>query len=105
MILSALTAAVAGLLLAGQLSSGSPSLGSNSLLDSIAAIVVGGTALSGGIGGVGRTLLGVVILTVLSDGLNQMGVNTFLQTSLKGAVIILAAVLTMASRRRLLVIK
>ena len=105
MILSALTAAIAGLLLAGQLSSGSPSLGSNSLLDSIAAIVVGGTALSGGIGGVGRTLLGVVILTVLSDGLNQMGVNTFLQTSLKGAVIILAAVLTMASRRRLLVIK
>ena len=105
MILSALTAAIAGLLLAGQLSSGSPSLGSNSLLDSIAAIVVGGTALSGGIGGVERTLLGVLILTVLSDGLDQMGVNTFLQTGIKGAVIIIAAVFTMASRRRLLVIK
>jgi ribose transport system permease protein len=105
MILSSLTAAIAGLLLAGQLSSGSPSLGSNSLLDSIAAIVVGGTALSGGIGGVERTLLGVLILTVLSDGLDQMGVNTFLQTGIKGAVIIIAAVFTMASRRRLLVIK
>jgi ribose transport system permease protein len=105
MILSALTAAIAGLLLAGELSSGSPSLGSNSLLDSIAAIVVGGTALSGGIGGVERTLLGVLILTVLSDGLDQMGVNTFLQTGIKGAVIIVAAVFTMASRRRLLVIK
>jgi ribose transport system permease protein len=105
MILSALTAAIAGLLLAGQLSSGSPSLGSNSLLDSIAAIVVGGTALSGGIGGVERTLLGVLILTVLSDGLDQMGVNTFLQTGIKGAVIIVAAVFTMASRRRLVIIK
>jgi ribose transport system permease protein len=103
MILSAVTAAIAGLLLAGQLSSGSPSLGSNSLLDSIAAIVVGGTALSGGVGGVERTLLGVLILTVLSDGLDQMGVNTFLQTSIKGAVIIIAAVFTMASRRKLVI--
>jgi ribose transport system permease protein len=103
MILSAVTAAIAGLLLAGQLSSGSPSLGSNSLLDSIAAIVVGGTALSGGVGGVERTLLGVLILTVLSDGLDQMGVNTFLQTSIKGTVIIIAAVFTMASRRKLVI--
>ena len=103
MILSAVTAAIAGLLLAGQLSSGSPTLGTNSLLDSIAAIVVGGTAISGGVGGVERTALGVLILTVLSDGLDQMGVNTFVQTSISGAVIIIAAVFTMASRRRLVI--
>jgi ribose transport system permease protein len=103
MILSAVTAAIAGLLLAGQLSSGSPTLGTNSLLNSIAAIVVGGTAISGGVGGVERTALGVLILTVLSDGLDQMGVNTFVQTSISGAVIIVAAVFTMASRRRLVI--
>jgi ribose transport system permease protein len=103
MILSATTAAIAGLLLAGQLSSGSPTLGTNSLLNSIAAIVVGGTAISGGVGGVERTALGVLILTVLSDGLDQMGVNSFVQTSISGAVIIIAAVFTMASRRRLVI--
>jgi ribose transport system permease protein len=103
MILAAVTAALAGLLLSAQLSSGSPSLGSNSLLDSIAAIVVGGTALSGGIGGVERTLLGVLILTVLSDGLDQTGVQPYTQTIAKGAVIIVAAVFTMGSQRKFVI--
>jgi ribose transport system permease protein len=103
MMLSAVTAALAGLLLSAQLGVAGPSLGNTLLLDSIAAIVIGGTALSGGVGGVERTVLGVLILTVLSNGLNQMGVETYTQTVIKGAVIVVAAVLTMASQRKMVI--
>jgi ribose transport system permease protein len=99
MVLSAVTAALGGLLMAAELNSAGPSLGSTTLLDSIAAIVIGGTALSGGRGGVERTLLGVLILTVLSDGLNQLEVQSYTQTIIKGAVIVIAAVFAMAARR------
>lgn len=88
---------------AAQLGSAGPSLGSTALLDSIAAIAIGGTALAGGIGGVERTLLGVLILTVLSNGLNQMGVESYTQTIIKGAVIIVAAIITMSSQRATLI--
>lgn len=103
LILSGITAGLAGLLLTAQLGSAGPSLGSTILLDSIAAIVIGGTALSGGVGGVGRTVLGVLILTVLSNGLNQIGAADYTQTIIKGLVIIVAAVFTMASQRKLIV--
>ncbi len=101
--LSGLTAAAAGLLSAGQLGSGGPTLGSSFLLDSLAAIVVGGTALSGGTGGVHRTLLGVLLITILANGLNQIGVDQFTQEIVKGGVIILAVAITMLGRRGLVV--
>ena len=101
--LSGLTAAAAGLLSAGQLGSGGPTLGSSFLLDSLAAIVVGGTALSGGTGGVHRTLLGVLLITILANGLNQIGVDEFTQEIIKGGVIILAVAITMVTRRGLVI--
>ncbi len=103
LVLSGITAGLAGLLLTAQLGAAGPTLGSTILLDSIAAIVIGGTALSGGVGGVGRTVLGVLILTVLSNGLNQIGAADYTQTIIKGLVIIIAAVFTMASQRKLIV--
>ena len=90
-------------LLTAQLGAAGPTTGSTILLDSVAAIVIGGTALSGGVGGVGRTVLGVLILTVLSNGLNQIGAADYTQTVIKGLVIIVAAVFTMASQRKLIV--
>ena len=98
-VVSGITAALAGLLITAQLSSSGPSLGSTALLDALAAIVIGGTALSGGVGGVHRTLLGVLIVTVLVNGLNQLGVQDFAQIMIKGAVIVVAAIFTMASQR------
>ncbi|HEV7419256.1 MAG TPA: ABC transporter permease [Mycobacterium sp.] len=103
LIVSGITAGLAGLLLTAQLGAAGPTLGSTVLLDSVAAIVIGGTALSGGVGGVGRTVLGVLILTILSNGLNQIGAADYTQTIIKGLVIIVAAVFTMASQRKLIV--
>jgi len=97
--LSGTTAALAGIVSIGQLGSGGPTLGSSFLLDSLAAIVVGGTSLAGGFGGVHRTLLGVLIITVLANGLNQVGMGEYLQQVIKGAVVVVAVLFTTASRR------
>jgi len=72
---------------------GLPSLGSDLLLNSLAAIVVGGTSLAGGSGGPQRTLIGVLIIALMDNGLNLLGVSEFMQMVIKGAVVI-AAVLT-----------
>ncbi|MDL9938799.1 ABC transporter permease [Gordonia sp. ABSL1-1] len=103
LVASGVTAGLAGLLLTAQLGAAGPTLGSTILLDSVAAIVIGGTALSGGVGSVTRTVLGVLILTVLSNGLNQIGAADYTQTIIKGLVIVVAAVFTMASQRKLIV--
>lgn len=93
-IVSGAFAGCGGAFLLLNLGSATPSLGDGFLLDSIAAIVVGGTALSGGVGGAPRTLLGVALLTVLSNGLNVIGVSVFTQEILKGVVVILAVFAT-----------
>ncbi|CUX69085.1 ABC transporter permease (Ribose) (fragment) [Agrobacterium tumefaciens str. Kerr 14] len=71
-----------------------PSIGDGYLLDTVAAIVVGGTALTGGVGGAQRTLLGVALITILSNGLNVSGVSTFTQEIVKGVVIVIAVLTT-----------
>jgi ribose transport system permease protein len=96
--LSGATAACAGVLGVAQLGSGGPTVGSTLLLDSLAAIVVAGTSLSGGRGGVHRTLLGVLLISILANGLNQVGADDYTQQIIKGAVIVGAVVL--AVRRK-----
>ena len=73
---------------------GTPTAGSGLLLNSIAAVVMGGTALSGGVGGPHRTLLGVLVIAILTNGMDVTEVNSFTQDIVKGAVIILAVSLT-----------
>jgi ribose/xylose/arabinose/galactoside ABC-type transport system permease subunit len=79
-------------------------LGSDLLLNSLAAIVVGGTSLSGGVGGLQRTLIGVLIITLLDNGLNLLGVNQYTQMVIKGIVVI-GAVLISQDRSKLFVMK
>jgi ribose transport system permease protein len=98
-VVAGVTAALSGLFATSQLGSAGSTLGASTLLTAIAAIVVGGTPLAGGAGGVHRTLLGVLIMTVLADGLNELGVSQFDQTMIQGAVIVVAAVFTLASKR------
>lgn len=79
---------LAGVMLTGQVGAGTPTAGSGLLLNAIAAVVMGGTALSGGIGGPHRTFLGVLVIAILTNGMDVTGVNSFTQDIVKGCVII-----------------
>jgi ribose/xylose/arabinose/galactoside ABC-type transport system permease subunit len=103
-MLSGALAGIAGTLAVARVGAAGPTLGTDLLLNSLAAVVVGGTSLSGGVGGVHRTLLGVLIITILDDGLNLLGVNQYLQMVIKGAVVI-AAVLVSQDRSRVIIVK
>jgi ribose transport system permease protein len=83
-------AAFAGVIVSSQLLAGSATLGANSALTSIAAVVLGGASLAGGRGGVGGTLIGVLILGTLSNGLALMAVPAFYQQIATGVVLLLA---------------
>jgi ribose/xylose/arabinose/galactoside ABC-type transport system permease subunit len=102
--LSGMMAGLAGALAVARLGTAGPTLGQDLLLNSLAAIVVGGTSLSGGVGGVHRTLIGVLIIALLDNGLNLMGVNQYSQMMVKGAVVI-AAVLVGQDRSKSVVMK
>jgi len=91
-IICSMTAVLAGIFLVSQMRSGAPRVGPNGLYDlnSIATVVIGGTALSGGKGGVWGTLAGVLIFGILDTTFNQLGVNPYLKMVLRGAIIVLA---------------
>jgi len=93
-MLSGALAGLAGTLAVARLGAAGPTLGTDLLLNTLAAIVVGGTSLSGGIGGVQRTIFGVLIITLLDNGLNLMGVNQYTQMVVKGAVVIVAVLVS-----------
>lgn len=90
---SGLLAGIAGALLAARLGSGTATMGNSMTLDSITAAVVGGTAITGGAGTVAGTLIGVVFITTLTNGMNIMAVQPYLQTIIQGVVILLAVLL------------
>jgi ribose transport system permease protein len=101
-VLCSLTAVISGMFLVSLMRSGAPWVGPNGFYDlnSIATAVIGGTALSGGKGGVWGTLAGVLIFGVLSTAFNQLGVNPYLKIVFQGLIIILAvASYTIRSRK------
>lgn len=85
--------AFGGILVTARLNSGQPTIGQNSELDAIAAVILGGTSFSGGIGTLGGTLIGAIILYVIQNGLNLLGVDQFWQPIAKGIVILIAVVI------------
>jgi ribose transport system permease protein len=91
-IICSITAVLSGLFIVSRLGSGAPWVGPDGVydLESVATTVIGGTALSGGRGGVFGTLAGVLIFGVIDTVFNQLGVDTYLKTVLRGAIIILA---------------
>jgi ribose transport system permease protein len=103
-MLSAGFAAFAGVMLAGRLASGSPTLANELLLPAVAAVVVGGTAITGGVGSIWRTLVGALIISVIRTGMTFVGVDIFAQQIAFGAVLVLAVVVTI-DRSKIPVVK
>jgi ribose transport system permease protein len=97
-VLCSVLAAFSGMILASRLNTGSPIIGQDTPLQAIAAIVLGGTSLSGGRGGVLSTVIGIAVIGVLSNGLNLLNVSPAYQWVIKGSVLILVAGLDSARR-------
>lgn len=88
--ISGVLAAVSGLILTTRLNSGQPMVGEGYEMDAIAAAVLGGTSFSGGIGYVGGTMIGALVLGVLSNGMNMLEISYYWQQVVKGIIILIA---------------
>lgn len=93
-------AGLGGVVLAARITTGQPNAGIAYELDAIAAVVIGGTSLSGGEGGVGGTILGVLLLGVINSALDQLNVSAYYQQIIKGAIIVGAVWLDQRARRK-----
>lgn len=92
-MISGACAAMVGLIIASQLVAAHPATGTFFELNAIAAVVLGGTSLSGGRGSIGGTIIGAFVIGVLGDGLIGLGVSSFWQQVIKGGVIVLAVII------------
>ena len=99
-MLAGALAALSGILLAARLGSGNAGAASGLEFDVIAAVVVGGTSLSGGRGSMLGTLLGVLVITLIGNGLILLGINPFFQQVVRGLIIVGAVLANMAAMRR-----
>lgn len=95
-----LLAAITGVLLAARLGSGNGGAASGLEFDVIAAVVIGGTALAGGRGSMLGTLLGVIFITVIGNGLVLLGVDSFLQNVVRGVIIVVAVLVNVVITKR-----
>jgi inositol transport system permease protein len=83
-------AGLAGVVLASRITTGQPNAGIGYELDAIAAVVIGGTSLNGGVGGVGGTILGALLIGVINNGLDLLNVSSYYQQIVKGLIIVSA---------------
>jgi len=97
--ISGFCSALVGLIVASQLVAAHPMTGDSYELTAIAAVVLGGTSLAGGRGSMGGTLIGAFVIGVLGDGLVMMGVSSFWQQVIKGAVIVFAVIIDQVQAR------
>ena len=91
--ISGMMAALAGMILTSRLGSAQPTAGQTYEMDAIAAVVIGGTSLAGGKGRIAGTFIGVLIIGILNNGMNLLGISAFYQQVVKGVVILIAVLL------------
>jgi len=89
-VIAGLATAISAIVLTGRLMSGQPNAGIGFELDAIAAVVLGGTAIAGGRGSILGTLIGAMLLAILNNGLNLLGIDPYVQNVIKGVIILLA---------------
>jgi Ribose/xylose/arabinose/galactoside ABC-type transport systems, permease components len=99
-VISGLTAAIAAVVLVSKLNAVQATAGMGYEMDAVAAAVIGGTSLSGGVGSIWGTILGAVMIGVIRNGLNLMNANSYLQQGIIGVVIIIAVLIDMAKKRK-----
>lgn len=98
-VLSGLMAALSGLMLTSRLASGDPSTGEGFEFSAITAVVLGGTSIYGGEGSIRGVIVGTIFMGVLSNGMNMIGVSSYLQLVMKGLVLVLAVGIDTALKR------
>lgn len=98
-IIMGLLTSIAGLIITTRLGSGQPSAGLNFEMDCITAAVVGGTSMAGGRGKITGTIVGVILLTVLTNGMTLVGMNTYWQQVLKGVIIVVSVLADTNSKK------
>ena len=99
-VLIGLFCGLGGLIWSARLGSAAATLGSGFEMDAIAAVVIGGTSMSGGVGTVGGTFIGILIIGVITNGLNLMGINSFWQEVFKGIIILAAVIIDVVRKSR-----
>ncbi|NHB84540.1 ABC transporter permease [Tessaracoccus sp. HDW20] len=100
MSISAFTAAITGLLQTAQLSSGNSNIAQGLEFDAIAAAVIGGTSMAGGKGSVAGTLIGVLFVAILLNGMVLLGMNPYLQQVVRGTLVLIAVMINVIRARR-----
>jgi ribose transport system permease protein len=101
-VLAGICAGFAGVILSSRINSGQPQAGLTYELYAIAAVVIGGTSLNGGIGSIGGTIIGAIIIGLIRNSMNLLNVSPFNQMVVLGVVILLAVILDMQSSKRML---
>jgi ribose transport system permease protein len=99
-VISGLCAALAALIVVSRLAAAEPTQGTGFELDAIAIVVIGGTSLFGGEGGIGGTVIGAAVVAVMNNLLNLLGVSPFTQQIVKGLIILGAVFLERRTRSR-----
>ena len=99
-VISALMAGIVAVILAARISSGQPTAGEGYELDAIAAVAIGGTSMSGGIGTLSGTILGFIIIGILSNSLTLLNVSSFYQQIVKGAIILIVVLMDMRTKNK-----
>lgn len=100
-VISGLMSAFSGIILASRMYTGQPTTGDGAELDAIASVVLGGTSFAGGIGGIGGTVIGVLIMGILSNGLNMLNVSYYYQLVVKGIVILIAVYIDVLKKKKM----
>lgn len=99
-IFSGALVGLAGLMLAARLASGKPDAAPALTLDAIAAVIIGGTSLMGGRGSVARTVLGITLISVLTNGFGLLNVDTNVQFTIKGVIVVVAVLIDRLGGKR-----
>lgn len=100
-MLSGMLAAFTGIFLTARMYTGQPELGASMVNDAIAATVVGGTSMAGGKGRIVGTLIGAMLIGIISNGMNLLGLSSYLQDIAKGIIILVAVYVDTVSSKKM----